>query len=96
MALFSASLDRLLSSVGTVRDGFYGHERSRLVRTTLAQPSINDHQLDRRVRPVPGDHCLVRKGRRPAAVGLRSSNSAPRLLRRPRSERWMPCDTRSL
>jgi hypothetical protein len=35
------------------------------------------HQLGGRVRPVLGDACLVGKGGRPAAVGLRGSNPAP-------------------
>ena len=66
-------------------------------RTTLAQPSINYYQLDRRVRPVPSDYRLVGKGRRPAAVGLRGSNPAPgySVASGQGGEGHVTCDSRS-
>jgi hypothetical protein len=53
MAQLGGSLDRPQLSVGTVRDRCYGHGRQgrRWIR-----PGSNGHQLDRRVRPVLGNH----------------------------------------
>jgi hypothetical protein len=67
MALLSASLDRPLLSVGDRQGpvlrarGGHGRRGRRWL-----QPGSNGHQLDWRVRPIPGDHCLV--GKRPKAV----------------------------
>jgi hypothetical protein len=71
MAQLSPSPDRPLLSVGDHQGpvlrarGGHGRRGRRWL-----WPGSNGHQLDRRVRPVLGDHCLVGKGRRPAAAPL--------------------------
>jgi hypothetical protein len=69
LAQLSASLDRPLLSVGDREGQHYGHaEGTAGEGDTGFSPASNRRQLDRRVRPVLGDHCLVGKRRRRTAA----------------------------
>jgi hypothetical protein len=67
MAQLRASLDRPLFSWGIVRDRCYGHAKRMAGEDEphWGVTAVVTH-LNRRVRPVLGDHCLM--GKRPKAA----------------------------
>ena len=65
--------------LGTVRDRCEWHGSGTADEDDVRRARKSRHQLDRRVRPYPGDTRLVGKGRRrPAAVGRWESKPPPR------------------
>jgi hypothetical protein len=80
----------------TAADRCVGHVRGTAGENEHARAWRRWHHLGGRVRPVLGNACLVGKGRWPAAAVRWDFEPSGGLLRRSRSERWMPCDLQSL